>query len=186
MDEGHWQRDEAAPDAVAAALSSLCLIHCLALPLALALLPAGALVTGLDHGPGWLHWLLIALAAPVSVWALWRGRAHHALAQPWALAALGFLLMATGAWLHDRSVAEPLLTVAGGLVVAFAHWRNWRGRQASGGLDVAVQHHLDAGMVEGDFQPDSIARAHRAGAELLVEDPVADRDVTARRPAHRR
>lgn len=179
-----WHPGDAMPDGLAAALSSLCLVHCLLLPAALVLLPAGALLSGLDHGPAWLHWLLISLAAPVSVWALWRGRARHHRGQPWLLALAGFLLMAAGAGLHERGVAEQLLTVAGGLVVALAHWLNWRAR--SGGVDVAVEHHLDPGMVEGDLEPAGIARADRSGAELLVEHPVADANVAARRGADRR
>jgi hypothetical protein len=181
MGERLWHPGDATPDGIAAALSSLCLLHCLALPLVLLLLPAGAMVSGLDHGPSWLHWLLIGIAAPASVWALRRGQALHHLAQPWLLALAGFLLMAIGALLHDRGIAEQVLTVTGGLVVAFAHWRNWRARPGSGGLHVAVEDHLDPGVIEGDLQPGGIAGAHGTGAELLVKNPVADRDVAARR-----
>jgi hypothetical protein len=36
--------------------------------------------------------------------------------------------MAGGALSHDMGLQEQLLTVAGGLVVALAHWRNWKAR----------------------------------------------------------
>lgn len=118
-------------DGVAAALSSLCLVHCLLLPLGLGLAPVVAALGPLDHhGPAWLHWALLALAAPVSVFALWRGIAVHGDARPAQLATLGFLLMAGGALAHEAGPAEQLLTVAGGLVVAAAHWRNWQLRRA--------------------------------------------------------
>jgi hypothetical protein len=119
-------------DAAAAALSSLCLLHCLLLPLGLGLAPA---LSGLSgdwlHGPVWLHWVLLAVAAPFSVYALWRGMEAHGDSRPWKLALTGFLLMACGALLHGRVPFEQLLTVAGGIVVALAHWRNWKSRPAS-------------------------------------------------------
>lgn len=120
-------------DGAAALMSSLCLVHCLLLPLALALSPmlAVGLADELLHGPVWVHWLLIGLAAPVSVYALWRGAAQHGSRTPWLLAALGFVLMAAGALAHGFGPIEPILTVAGGIIVAFAHWRNWKARKAA-------------------------------------------------------
>lgn len=124
------QKQADALDSAAAALSSLCLLHCLLLPVGLGLAP---LILGLSgdalHGPGWVHWALIAVAAPVSVYALWRGIEHHGDPLPWKLAALGFALMAAGALAHDITPAEQVLTVAGGFVVAGAHWKNWRARR---------------------------------------------------------
>lgn len=112
-------------DGMAALLSSLCLWHCLALPLLLGLVPVMVPLASILHGPGWLHWLLIALALPVSGWALWRGLAIHHDYWPLAMAAAGFALMAAGALAHHAGVAEQILSVAGGLVVALAHGRNW-------------------------------------------------------------
>lgn len=120
---------DGALDGVAATLSSLCLLHCLLLPVGLGLAPV---VSGLSddvlHGPGWVHWALLALAAPVSVYALWRGVEVHGDGRPWKLALLGFLLMGAGALAHDTGPMEQVLTVVGGLVVALAHWRNWKAR----------------------------------------------------------
>ena len=45
-------------DGVAALLSSICLWHCLALPLVLGAVPAMVPLAAIMHGPGWLHWLL--------------------------------------------------------------------------------------------------------------------------------
>ncbi len=119
-------------DGAAAALSSLCLLHCLLLPLGLGLAPAVSGVAGdLLHGPGWVHWALLGLAAPFSVYALWRGMEAHGDGLPWKLALGGFLLMAGGALSHGLGPQEQLLTVVGGLVVAAAHWRNWKARRAA-------------------------------------------------------
>ncbi|MCG2839589.1 MerC domain-containing protein [Sandaracinobacter sp. RS1-74] len=124
-------KESASLDGTSALLSSLCLVHCLLLPLALAISPmlAVGLVDELVHGPVWMHWLLIALAAPVSVYALWRGAHAHGNRYPWWLALAGFALMAAGALAHGFGPIESALTVTGGLVVAFAHWRNWKARQ---------------------------------------------------------
>ena len=117
-------------DGVAAALSSLCLLHCLLLPVGLGLAPVIAGLSGVHgHGGAWVHWGLLALAAPVSVYALWRGMSVHGDHLPWTIAALGFALMAAGALAHDSGPAEQILTVLGGIVVAIAHWRNWRARR---------------------------------------------------------
>ena len=119
-------------DGAAAVMSSLCLVHCLLLPLALALSPmlAVGVADELAHGPVGVHWLLIGLAAPVSIHALRRGSEAHHRRYPWLLALLGFALMAAGALAHGLGPIEPVLTVLGGLVVAFAHWRNWKARKA--------------------------------------------------------
>lgn len=119
-------------DGAAAVMSSLCLVHCLLLPLGLALSPmlAVGMADELLHGPVWVHWLLIALAAPVSIYALWRGSQVHRNRYPWLLALLGFALMAAGALAHGHGPIEPILTVLGGVIVAIAHWRNWKARKA--------------------------------------------------------
>lgn len=116
-----------ATDRVAALLSNLCLMHCLALPLA-ALLPTGLLMGGISvhalHGPHWLHWGLLLLALPVSLLALCHGWRAHGRKLPLLLALPGFALMGAGASLHGAGWLESVLTVAGGLVIALAHWRN--------------------------------------------------------------
>lgn len=115
-------------DRLAALLSNLCLVHCLALPLAAVLLPAGIFAGGFSseslHGPEWVHWVLLLLAFPVSFLALRHGFREHRRHYPWMLATLGFLMMGTGALLHGHSVYESALTVGGGVFIAVAHWRN--------------------------------------------------------------
>ena len=116
-------------DGAAAALSSLCLLHCLLLPVGLGLAPVLGNLAGSDlHGPVWLHWALLAVAAPVSVYALWRGALLHGDRRPWIYAVVGFGLMAAGALSHEMGPQEQIFTVLGGLVVALAHWRNWKAR----------------------------------------------------------
>jgi O-antigen ligase len=107
-------------DGIAASASLLCLVHCLALPLLAASLPVlGILIT---HSAA-VHALLLALALPLGVWALARGR-QRAGALPLMLGLAGFALMGS-ALLMPESL-ERGLTIAGVSLVALAHWRNWR------------------------------------------------------------
>lgn len=120
-------QNQARADAVAIALSSLCLLHCLLLPLLLLMLPA--LAIALHDGPVWAHWIhwgLLATALPVSGFALWQGLARHGRFLPLGLAVVGFSVMFLGAMAHHAAIISPALIVSGGLVVAFGHWHNWR------------------------------------------------------------
>ena len=132
----HPIMDEGAPmaskrlDGIAALLSSLCLVHCMALPLALVTVPMFAQFADSLHGPDWLHWVLIGIALPASAFALWRGVRMHHDHSAMCIAAVGFALMAAGALSHGHGALEPVLTVAGGLVVAGAHWLNWSRQRA--------------------------------------------------------
>jgi hypothetical protein len=72
-----------------------------------------------------VHWVLLAIAAPLGLWALGRGRRR---AGPWPLAvgASGLLLMALGVAAWHHTPAETWATVVGASMVAAAHIANWR------------------------------------------------------------
>lgn len=116
-------------DGVAMALSLLCLLHCLALPLVIGLLPlAAASVIGNEQAHVWL----LAAAVPTSVLALVAGwRWHRDAAVAWLGGiGLGLMLLAVVA-IRQRWIgagAEQALTLAGAGLLAFAHWRNYRRR----------------------------------------------------------
>mgnify|MGYP002654464791 CR=1 FL=1 len=114
----------ALPDAVAGSLSLACLIHCLALPVAVAAVPALAQWFVMPES---LHMILFALAMPVSSLALWRGQSRHERAYPASVGAAGLALMAAGLIIHEW---ETPLTVAGALLLAWAHLANWLARKA--------------------------------------------------------
>jgi hypothetical protein len=107
-------------DPAAVALSGLCLVHCLALPLASLALP----FLGSWAEAEWVHVAVIVLAAPLAALAL-RGPGAPPLL---ALAALGLACMLAAAlgWPAER--AELPLNTAGGVLVATAHALNWRRR----------------------------------------------------------
>lgn len=111
-------------DASAIALSSLCLLHCLALPLLAAMLP----LMGVWAEAEWVHALFVAIAAPVTGFALWRAHRQHrlpVLAITGALA--GLLLLLAGAVGWPSHEAETPMTVVGSLLLASTHvWNAWR------------------------------------------------------------
>lgn len=101
------------------------MLHCLALPLLFALLPA--IASRVDPGEGF-HLLMLLLALPTSAFALHGGwRRHRALA-PLVLGVAGLSLMTLGLVIPGGAVAEAAVTVSGSLLLAAAHVLNWRHR----------------------------------------------------------
>ncbi|QYE37269.1 MerC domain-containing protein (plasmid) [Polymorphobacter sp. PAMC 29334] len=110
-------------DHSAIGLSGLCLVHCLAFPVIIALLPAMAPI--LPQQP-WVHPAILATALPLAVFALWRGWRRHRDVRPGLLGVLGLLLMGAGLAMGEGRLMETVLTVIGGLLLASAHALNWR------------------------------------------------------------
>ena len=121
MDNGHTNAHPQL-DRFAIFLSGLCLLHCLALPFAALF---GSAIGGwlVDTETG-VHWLLLALAIPVSLWALIRGYRAHAQPLNLVLGITGLVIMFLGVshWLGERY--EVALTVVGVIAVMVAHIRN--------------------------------------------------------------
>lgn len=113
-------------DGLAIAGSVLCLVHCLALPLILAWLPA---LSDWLAWPAGLHVWIVALAAPVSLFALWRHAFCEGRRYPFFLGLAGLVIM-TGALALEGQPFEPFVTSAGSFALATAHVCNWRGRRA--------------------------------------------------------
>jgi hypothetical protein len=111
-------------DRVAVLLSAVCLLHCMAIPLAILVLPAlGSLFLGSET---LVHWLLLGLAVPISVLALWVGYARYGNLRSVLLGTSGLLLMFLAvSHLFGRAPEVPL-TLAGVTLVACAHWLNIR------------------------------------------------------------
>jgi len=109
-------------DISAISLSGLCLAHCLALPIAAAFLPA----LGAWSRAEWVHGLFVAIAAPLTGFALWRVHLSHPLPGGLiVLAMAGLALLLAGALHWPTFGWETPLTVAGSLCLASAHLWNW-------------------------------------------------------------
>lgn len=109
-------------DIGAMVLSGLCLVHCLALPLLVALIPVGALY-GLEDEH--FHWLMLTLALPLSVASLSHGFLRHQRRFVPVIGGVGLALMA---WdlLPQIAAHGHGLTVVGVMLVAIAHGLNIR------------------------------------------------------------
>ncbi|WP_298301915.1 MerC domain-containing protein [uncultured Erythrobacter sp.] len=105
-------------DSAATALSALCILHCLALPLLASTMP---FLTVVAHAE-WLHWLFAGLAAIISASVPFR----DVLARTASFlvpAGLGITFLVAGLFAETLGTSETILTVIGGLLVAFAHVR---------------------------------------------------------------
>jgi len=117
-------RQRALLDKVAVALSGLCLLHCLALPVLIVVLPFLGQF-GDDH----LHAELLLFVIPVSVIALTSGYRRHRRIEVILLGAAGLLILTLGGTVvHDLygSLADRLMTVTGSFVLAWTHYQNFR------------------------------------------------------------
>ena len=111
-------------DRVAVLLSAVCLLHCMAIPLAILVLPAmSSLLLGSET---LVHWLLLGLAVPISVLALWVGYTRYANLRSVLLGTSGLLLMFVAVSHFFGRAPEVPLTLAGVTLVAWAHWLNIR------------------------------------------------------------
>jgi small-conductance mechanosensitive channel len=111
-------------DRVAVLLSGVCLLHCMAIPLAILVLPSmSSLLLGSET---LVHWLLLGLAVPISVLALWVGYTRYANLRSVLLGTSGLLLMFVAVSHFFGRAPEVPLTLAGVALVAWAHWLNIR------------------------------------------------------------
>jgi ABC-type uncharacterized transport system permease subunit len=113
-------------DQVAIALSAICLVHCLAVPVLVALLPIAAVSLGENQH---FHGLMLWLVVPTSFVGLSLGFRVHRRAGIVALGAVGVVVLILAAiYGHDvwRTDVEVAVSVAGSLLLGSAHWMNFR------------------------------------------------------------
>lgn len=123
-------------DQIAIALSAVCIVHCLAVPLLVALLPILAISVGAGTH---FHELMLWLVVPTSALGFTLGYRVHRRAWIVVLGGAGMLGLAAAAlWGHSAwNVAlETGVSVAASLLLGAAHWLNFR--------DVRRLHHHHA------------------------------------------
>lgn len=109
-------------DGAAIGLSGLCLLHCLALPFFVGVLPML-----LPFAESHLHAQMLYFAVPLSIVAVGIGYARHRNPRVVIVAAAGLTLLIAGATVAHGSlgvVADRLFTVSGSLILAAAHLWN--------------------------------------------------------------
>ena len=107
-------------DLIAATLSGLCVVHCLATPVLLALGSSGLLL-GIFSSE-WFHYLMLLPIAAFLVWSLPGGWCVHRSKTPFVLGLGGFLLLITA--LFGPHEAEAALSIIGGMLLISAHLYN--------------------------------------------------------------
>lgn len=109
-------------DQVAVALSGLCLVHCLLLPVAIAIIP---FLGQVDESH--FHLQMLVLVLPVSGIALLLGFRRHGDRRIIVAGIVGLLLLVVGGTLAHSLygvVADRTLTILGSLILAATHYRN--------------------------------------------------------------
>ncbi|HAT28021.1 MAG TPA: hypothetical protein DCS89_13475 [Gammaproteobacteria bacterium] len=112
-------------DTAAVVLSGVCMLHCLALPIALTILPI-VNVTLLDEST--FHLIMMAVILPISVIALTIGCRQHKDKLTLVLGSVGLgVLTITALFGHDLLglTGERIVTSVGGLILAAAHIQNY-------------------------------------------------------------
>lgn len=115
-------------EGMAVSASLLCLIHCLALPFLLLLLPG---VLGLFVGSPAFHGVALAVALPAALIALQHGYRQHRAPLPVILGISGSVCLVTALLPVMSEGAEATLTVAGSLMLVAGHALNWRLRKCA-------------------------------------------------------
>ncbi len=110
-------------DQVAVALSGLCLLHCLLLPFAMAILPFLGQFSD-DH----LHAEMLVIVIPLSVIALALGFRRHRHRGVVISGIIGLTILTIGGTVAHATyglLADRALTIIGSITLALTHYRNF-------------------------------------------------------------
>jgi hypothetical protein len=107
-------------DRMAIGLSGLCVVHCLATTVLLALLASAGSILGAE----WIHEIGLGLAMIMGGLSLGRGVVEHGYSMPSAVGGLGLGVMA-GALTLPHNGTEALYTVVGVAILALGHRLNF-------------------------------------------------------------
>ena len=117
-------KPNSAIDASAITLSTLCIIHCLALPVVAAVLP----LTTVWFEQEWVHGMFVLAALPITGYAVFASvTAREGIIFP-AAAATGLCLLTGAAFFEPLHRHETVLTVTGAGVLMLAHAARWAQR----------------------------------------------------------
>jgi len=118
-------------DKAAIGLSFLCTLHCLALPLAIVLLPS---LAALPLNDEMFHIWMLIIVVPTSLIAFTLGCREHKRYRLFAFGGIGLTLMVLAVvleepLLHDLKHGEAIekfLTLIGAIIIAVGHYLNYR------------------------------------------------------------
>jgi hypothetical protein len=107
-------------------ISGACLVHCLALPLVVAVLPLWSLGDALH---AWLHPVFALLLIPTTLFAMRSGYREHRLRHILVLLGGGLALVLVAGVLGHLGPGERLetgFTLLGSSLLVTGHWRNYQ------------------------------------------------------------
>ena len=111
-------------DKLAIALSLACVVHCFFVP-SFIILASGFLAVSIDNEL--VHYLILLVAAPISVFALTMGFRNHKVLSFLCIGILGLLIMISAVFFGEHffgDFGEKSLSLLGSILVAYAHFRN--------------------------------------------------------------
>ena len=111
-------------DKTAISLSLICTLHCLALPLAVIMLPSLAILPLENEA---FHWSIVLIVIPISIYALTMGCKKHRRYGILLTGGIGLLVLIAAVLFGEAlgEVMEKSLTVLGSAIIAFGHFRNY-------------------------------------------------------------
>ena len=113
-------------DKTAISLSALCLVHCLLVPSFLVFLSG---YVSLSYNNELIHYAILFIAIPVSIYALITGVRNHKSFSFLYLGLIGIISLILAVTLGAQiwgEVGEKALTTVGALLVAISHFKNYR------------------------------------------------------------
>ena len=119
-------RTQLTSDKLAAGLSMACVIHCFFAP-SLIILSFSFLSLSIESEI--IHYLIVFLAVPISLFALGLGYKNHDVLSYLYTGAFGLVLLVVAVVLGEDllgEIGEQTLTLIGSMIVAFAHFKNHR------------------------------------------------------------
>ncbi|EQB16885.1 MerC domain-containing protein [Novosphingobium lindaniclasticum] len=119
-------------ESAAISASTLCMIHCLALPLLLFLLPG---LLGTFFQSELFHIVALGLVVPAALAAFLLGYQRHGAVGPALFGVAGIACLVMGVFLPIAPLSEVGLTVAGSALLVAGHAWNWRKRTAQTGCN---------------------------------------------------
>lgn len=112
-------------DRIGIALSGLCAVHCLILPL---ILPFLGTLASFVHSE-WTHLVLAVLIIPTVAFAAWRGYQHHGKSEVLWLLGIGALSVLVALVVGVQGAGEhteTAVTTLGSIFLITGHWQNYK------------------------------------------------------------
>jgi len=110
-------------EGAAVSASLICLVHCLALPVLLLLLPG---LIGMFARSDGFHYAALALVIPAALIAFWIGYRRHRARRPAIIGLAGLACLVVALLPGIGAGADPGITMVGSLLLIIGHTMNWR------------------------------------------------------------